>query len=466
MGDVKQRKQKTEVVIQPVILSGGSGSRLWPLSLEAYPKQLIPLFDQTSLLQKTVLRLSGLAVEAPIVVCAESQRFLVASQLQEIGCIPKATLLEPFGRNTAPALALAAIQALSSGEDCVLLVLSADHLIQEPEKFHQAVHEAIPYANQGNFVTFGVIPSSPHTGYGYIQKGEALGKYGYQVKQFVEKPDAKTAEAYVSSKEFYWNSGMFLFRASTYLSALKTYAPEVLLASQQAMNKQQTDLDFSRIDAEAFARAPDISIDYAVMEKVSNRVVIPFDAGWSDVGSWENLCEVSPKDAEGNSVHGDVITSQVTNSYIRSEGRLVVALGLKNLIVVETADAVLVADKSCGQLVRGIVSHLKHHQREEHLYHREQHFPWGSIELLGEGPCTEVRHFKVRAHRRTDALEAMSLMHYWIIVRGNAEIEGESGVFRLREKSFFNPKEKEGYMIRNTGSEMLEFVEVRVGIFN
>lgn len=450
-------------VIQPVILSGGSGSRLWPLSREAYPKQLIPLFDQTSLLQKTVLRLSGLPVADPIVVCAESQRFLVASQLQEIGCHPKVILLEPFGRNTAPAVALAAIQANAQyKEDPLLLVLSADHLIQEPEKFHQAVHEAQVHAKQNNFVTFGVVPTSPHTGYGYIQKGESLGETGYQVTQFVEKPDLETAETYLKSGDFYWNSGMFLFRASTYLAALKTFEPTIFSACQKAMAKQQTDFDFSRIDADEFSQTPDISIDYAVMEKVPNRVVIPFSAGWSDVGSWESLCEVSPKNLEGNSVHGDVITSNVSSSYIRSEGRLVVALGLKNLIIVETADAVLVADKSEGQAVRGIVNHLKHHQREERLYHREQYFPWGSCELLEDVSHAQVRYFKVKTDKNVEFLESSLSMKYWVIATGIIEIESEEGVIRLKEKEQFILTKPGKYCVRNVGQQGAEFAEVEI----
>ncbi len=359
-------------MIQPVILSGGSGSRLWPLSREEHPKHLIPLLDQQTLLQKTLLRLQGLSdLLSPLVVCNERQRFMVAQQLQDISVDAQAIVLEPVGRNTAPAVALAAIKAMEQGQDPLLLVLAADHMIQQADLFRETVMDAVAYATADHLVTFGVVPLKPHTGYGYIHRGSRIGAHAYQVAQFVEKPSLPTAQQYLRSGHYYWNSGMFLFKASVYLKALQHHAPEILMACQLTMKHQQQDSDFTRIDAEAFKHCPDISIDYAVMEKASNVAVLPLDAGWSDVGSWESLWEVCLQDAQNNVVQGDVLSEGVSNSYLRAESRLLTVLGLKEVVVIETPDAVLVADMKYSQAVKNVVQMLKKANRIEHIRHLE-----------------------------------------------------------------------------------------------
>ncbi len=351
-------------MIQPVILSGGSGTRLWPLSTRESPKHLIPLLDHETLLQKTLLRLKGLNDLLPsIVVCNEMQRFMVAQQLQDIGCQPQAILLEPFGRNTAPAVALAAMKSVEQGQDPLLLVLAADHIIQQSDLFQETVGDAIEYAEAGRLVTFGVVPTKPHTGYGYIQRGSKIGTHAYQVAQFVEKPNLVTAQQYLRTGHYYWNSGMFLFKASVYLGALKQYAPDIFTTCQQAMGAQKIDQDFTRIEEHIFKQCPDISIDYAVMEQASNVAVLPLDAGWSDVGSWESLWEACLRDENDNVLQGDVLIENVTGSYVRAEHRLVAVLGLTDVVVVETADSVLVAHKQQSQAVKNLANIIQ--QRKE-----------------------------------------------------------------------------------------------------
>ncbi|VDY63100.1 Mannose-1-phosphate guanylyltransferase 1 [Shimwellia blattae] len=370
-------------MILPIIMAGGTGSRLWPMSRELYPKQFLRLNGGDSMLQATVNRLHGLGVSQPLVICNEQHRFLVAEQLRQINCLSKNIILEPIGKNTAPAIALAAINAaVNSNEDPLLLVLAADHVIENTKSFHQAIHDAIPYANQGKLVTFGIVTTGPETGYGYIQRGQKFNEAecsAFEVKRFVEKPDLATAQEYFESGEYYWNSGMFLFRAKRYLEELGVHRPDILTACQDAMAGQSPDSaqDFIRVDKEAFIRCPDESIDYAVMEKTSSAVVVPLDAGWNDVGSWSALWEVNDKDEQGNAVTGDVFTHNVTDCYINAEEQLVAAVGVENLVIVSTKDAVLVIDKSKVQDVKKVVEHLKKNCRREYRLHRESYSPWG-----------------------------------------------------------------------------------------
>ena len=375
-------------MIRPVILSGGSGTRLWPLSRELYPKQLLPLVGERTMLQETILRLQGLSDRgAPLVVCNEAHRFMVAEQLRQVGQTAETVILEPVGRNTAPAVAVAALHATAEGEDPVLLILPADHVIRKAEVLTHAIHKGLEAVEAGYLLTFGVVPTAPETAYGYIRAGSPLERECrdatspvpslpspeaevHMVGEFVEKPDRATAEKYLATGDYYWNSGMFMFKASTYLAELDKARPEILAACRLAWQARAADLDFTRLDGEAFADCPSDSIDYAVMEKTEHAVVIPLDAGWSDVGSWAALWEVGETDAQGNVTFGDVINVDCRNSYLYSGSRLVAGIGLQDAVVVETADALLVAAKDRIEDVKRIVDHLKLSEREEPFLHR------------------------------------------------------------------------------------------------
>lgn len=363
--------------MQPVVLAGGSGSRLWPKSRVAFPKQFLSLTSEATMLQDTLSRLTGTSAASPIVICNEAHRFLVAEQLRQNDIAHGGIILEPVGRNTAPAIALAALHALKSDEDAILLILAADHLIQDLSEFHSVIQAAENLAKQEKLVTFGIVPDEAHTGYGYIKSGEVL-QNGFSVAEFVEKPDLATATQYVESGEYFWNSGMFMFKASVFLSELKKYAPAILTACQQAIATKTTDLEFIRIDAEQFSASPDDSIDYAVMEKTAHAAMVTLNAGWSDVGSWSSLWQTAQhKDSQGNVAIGDVMLHQVSNSYINSEQRLIAAIGLDDVVIVETKDAVLVANKDKVEEIKSIVNQLKAQKRPEFEFHREVYRPWG-----------------------------------------------------------------------------------------
>lgn len=448
----------------PVIISGGTGTRLWPLSRKNKPKQFLSLFDEASLFQNTLTRLSDFeGVADPIIVCNVDHRFMVAEQLQEIDLAAKDIILEPCARNTAPAIALAALKAQEAGEDPMLLVLAADHVIQSIPAFHQAIEQAKQLAEKDKLVTFGIQPQSAHTGYGYI---EAIEKNTpSDVKQFVEKPDLATAESYVAAGNFFWNSGMFLFKASTYINELQKYSPEMLDACQKALEKSITDLDFVRIDSEAFEQSPSDSIDYAVMEKTTKAMVVPLDAGWSDVGSWSSLWETFPQDENNNVLIGDVITESVNNSYIHSENRLVTVLGLDNVVVVETHDAIMVAHKDQAQNVKKIVDLLNKQDRKEVHTHRKCYRPWGSYDSVDMGERFQVKRITVNPGA------ALSLqMHYhraehWVVVCGTAEVTRNDEVILLGEnESTFIPLGSV-HRLRNPGRVPLEIIEVQSGSY-
>jgi mannose-1-phosphate guanylyltransferase/mannose-6-phosphate isomerase len=456
-------------MIIPVILSGGAGTRLWPLSRELYPKQLLPLTSTHTMLQETLLRLGGLQASAPLVVCNESHRFLVAEQLRQLGVSPLATILEPVGRNTAPAIALAAHAALkaaagAAAADPVLLVLPADHVIRDVPAFQQAVQAALGAAQSGQLATFGIVAATPETGYGYIQRGPASGA-AYRIARFVEKPDAARAAEFVKSGEYYWNSGMFMFRARRYLDELARYAPEIARACEAAFRAARADLDFTRVDAKAFEACPADSIDYAVMEKTADAVVVPLAAGWSDVGSWSALHEASAADAHGNVTHGDVISEDTHGSYLHSQSRLVAAVGLRDHVVVETKDAVLVAPRSRVQDVKKLVQQLKEQGRYEHSLHREVFRPWGSYDSLGSGARFQVKLLRVKPGGTLSLQLHHQRAEHWVVVAGSARITRGEEVFTLAENQSTYIPVGVKHRIENPGTVPVEIIEVQSGSY-
>nr|WP_295376826.1 mannose-1-phosphate guanylyltransferase/mannose-6-phosphate isomerase [Pseudoxanthomonas sp.] len=446
--------------LQPVLLSGGSGTRLWPLSREAYPKQFLPLASDHTMVQDTWLRIAPLAGARPIVVANEEHRFLVAEQLRQIGAPAPHILLEPVGRNTAPAIAAAALQAMSTGDDPVLLVLPSDHVVHDAEGFRQAVRAALPAAEAGALVTFGIVPDAPETGFGYIQAdaGEGLRK----VSRFVEKPDAATAQAYLDAGGYYWNSGMFLFRASRYLEELERFRPDIVAAVRAAFAGANSDGDFVRLDKDAFAASPSDSIDYAVMEKTGDAMVLPVDIGWNDVGSWSALWEVGERDAEGNAHHGDVIAVDTRNSYAYAQ-RLVALVGLDDVVVVETDDAVLVARKDRVQEVKQVVAQLKDGQRSQAVLHREVHRPWGSYDSVDMGTRHQVKRIKVKPGAKLSLQSHAHRAEHWIVVKGVARVTRDNDVFELYENQSTYIPIGARHRLENPGKEALELIEVQSG---
>jgi mannose-1-phosphate guanylyltransferase/mannose-6-phosphate isomerase len=460
-------------MLTPVILSGGAGTRLWPLSRELYPKQLLALTGERTMLQQTALRLAGLAAAAPIVVCNEAHRFLVAEQLRQLRIESRATVLEPFGRNTAPAIALAALAAVKmaaaepDAEDPVLLVLPADHVIKDVAAFQEAVRVALPAANQGKLVTFGIVPGAPETGYGYIHRGAAISTDSgvYQIARFVEKPSLERAQQFLQSGDYLWNSGMFMFRASRYLEELERFAPQIARVARHASESAKADLDFVRIDAKTFENCPSDSIDYAVMEKTSDAVVVPLAAGWSDVGSWSALHEACATDGHGNVARGDVIAEDSANCYLYSESRLVAAVGLTDHVVVETKDAVLVAPKNRVQDVKKLVSRLKEAGRYEHSLHREVFRPWGSYDSIESGERFQVKRLKVKPGATLSLQMHHHRAEHWIVVSGTARITRGEEVFLLEENQSTYIPIGVKHRIENPGMIPLHIIEVQSGSY-
>lgn len=452
-------------MLLPVVMAGGSGSRLWPLSRSLYPKQFISLTSEKSMLQETIVRLSSLEHQSPLIICNEEHRFIVAEQLRKQNIQHGGIILEPVGRNTAPAISLAALHAVKSGEDPLLLVLAADHVIQDSFAFSDAVRAAIPSAEQGMLVTFGIVPTAPETGYGYIKHGDAIKESVFRVAQFVEKPDLDTAEQYLASGEYYWNSGMFLFKASRYLEELKEHHPNILEACELAMQDSRQDLDFIRLAEEAFFLCPDDSIDYAVMEKTHDALVVPMNAGWSDVGSFSALWEVSAKDDLGNVAVGDVLTDQTSNSYIYAQNKLVSTVGVENLVIIETKDAVLVANKDKVQDVKNIVNQLKVQNRNECEQHREVYRPWGSHDEIAEGERFHVKHLRVKPGEKTALQMHHHRAEHWIVVQGTAKVtNGEKSYLVSENQSTYIPLGS-AHRIENPGKVDLHLIEVRSGTY-
>lgn len=453
----------------PIILCGGSGTRMWPLSRSAYPKQYLALHGQQTLVQQTAARLDGLAnVAAPIIITNNEQRFLVAEQMLAAGIQPQAMLLEPVGRNTAPAVAVAAWQALQHDANAVLLVLPSDHVIQHSQVFQALVQQALPAAQAGQLVTFGIAPDSPHTGYGYIQRGQALAEVDglFAVAAFVEKPDLARAQAFVADGGYYWNSGMFLFRADAYLRELQQLQPAIYQYSQQAFEQAQRDLDFVRLDATAFAVCPSDSIDYAVMEKTAKAAVVPAAGlGWSDIGSWSALADITPQDANGNAVQGDVLQHATSGCYVRAESRLVATVGVQDLVVVETADAVLVAHKSQVQDVKKIVEQLAAAGRSEAVFHQRVNRPWGWYEGLAMGERFQVKRIQVKPGSSLSLQLHHHRAEHWVVVKGTALItNGDSELLLSENQSTYIPLGTVHRLV-NPGRIPLEIVEVQSGSY-
>ncbi|MCS3747448.1 mannose-1-phosphate guanylyltransferase/mannose-6-phosphate isomerase [Xanthomonas sp. 3793] len=448
--------------VLPIILSGGSGTRLWPLSRESYPKQFLPLVGDKSMLQATWLRSAPVAGHAPIVVANEEHRFMAAEQLQQLGVKPSAILLEPKGRNTAPAIAVAALEAMRNGADPLLLVLPSDHVIQNEAAFQAAVTAAAGAAEQGKLVTFGIKPTAPETGYGYIKAGAGTGATA--VERFVEKPDLATAQGYLASGEYYWNSGMFLFRASRYLEELRKFHPAIADACQKAWENGKRDADFTRLDKDAFAASPSDSIDYAVMEKTADAVVVPLDAGWNDVGSWSSLLDVSEQDAHGNAHHGDVIQVDCRNTYAYGS-RLIAMVGLEDVVVVETPDAVLVGHRDRIQEVKDVVGQIKTAGRSEATWHRKVYRPWGAYDSIDMGQRHQVKRITVKP----GAVLSLQMHHHraehWIVVSGTAEVTRGDEVLLLTENQSTYIPLGVTHRLRNPGKLPLELIEVQSGSY-
>lgn len=451
----------------PVILSGGSGTRLWPLSRELHPKQFLTLNDKNaSLFQGTLKRLDGMAgIEAPVVVANAEHRFMAAEQIREIGIRDAAILLEPEGRNTAPALAAAALHAQARDPKTLLLVLPADHAIGRIERFHRAVEAGREAALAGKLITFGIVPHSPETGYGYIRVETPSGDHPVDISAFVEKPNAEKAEEFLASGQYLWNSGMFLLRADRYLEELAHYSPEILDAVETSMAKARSDLDFIRMDADAFRKSPSISIDYAVMEHTRDAAVVPLDAEWSDVGSWSALAAATKADANGNVLSGDTLTEDTERSLVRAESRLVATLGLRDHIVVETSDAVLVARSDRAQDVKLLVAQLREAGRTEPLMHKRVNRPWGWYEGMVEGDRFQVKRICVKPGASLSLQKHHHRAEHWIVVRGTAEVTRDNEQFLLSEDQSTYIPIGTRHRLANPGTIPLELIEVQTGSY-
>ncbi len=451
------------MTIHPIILSGGSGTRLWPLSRAAYPKQLMPLVSDRSLLQETLERVADPAsFAAPVLICNDEHRFLVAEQLRALGRKAEAIVLEPVGRNTAPAVAAAALMAKPEN---LLLILPSDHYIVDAAKFRAAVAIAAKAAQGGQLVTFGITPTAPETGYGYIRRGEALAKTDgcFRVAAFVEKPDAVTAVKYLASGQYLWNSGMFLFRADRYLAELAKFEPAMLASVKQAVAGAARDLDFIRLAKDGFVAAGAKSIDYAVMEKTAEAAVVPAEMGWTDVGSWAALWGVAKKDANGNALIGDVIAADVTNSYIRSESRLVTAVGLDNVVLVETVDAVMAVARDRAQDIRLIIDRLNATDRGERLAHRRVYRPWGSYETVDVDRGFQVKRLVVNPGAKLSLQKHARRAEHWVVVRGTARVTRDRDIYDLfANQSTYIPLGAV-HRLENPGTEILHLIEVQSG---
>jgi mannose-1-phosphate guanylyltransferase/mannose-6-phosphate isomerase len=451
----------------PVILSGGAGTRLWPLSRSLYPKQLQKLTSDRTMLQDTALRLHGETGTAPpIVVCNNDHRFAVADQLLQLRISPTALLLEPVGRNTAPAAAVAALLALRRNPDAILVLLPADHAIADVTGFRAAMRVAIAEAEQGRFVTFGVKPDKPHVGYGYIERGAVVSSDGvYTVERFKEKPDAETAKQYLASGRFLWNSGIFVFRADRYLAELEKLQPLVLSACRASLDSARRDLDFLRLDEANFVRSPNISIDYAVMEHVKDTVVIPIDIRWNDVGSWGALWEIGEKDEQGNVAAGDVIIQKSSGCYVRSEKALVTVLGVQDLVIVETGDSLLIAARDSAEDVKDIVAELKRRGREEEQSHSRHHRPWGFYETVDDGDRFQVKHLMVKPGAQLSLQMHHHRAEHWVVVSGTGRItRGEETMLLGPNESTYIPMGMT-HRLENPGKLPLHIIEVQSGAY-
>ena len=457
-------------ILIPVILCGGTGSRLWPLSRRSFPKQFISILDgKDSLLQSTEKRILGIKnIKNPILICNEEHRFIVADQMKEININPKAIILEPFGKNTAPAITIAALKALEEDEEAILIILSSDHSIEDNDKFLEVINLGKEYANKGNLVTFGIVPSFPSTGYGYIKSEREFNikkVEGLQISEFIEKPNIKLAEEFIKDKKYTWNSGIFMFKAKKILEEINKYQPKIYSSCKKALSKSIKDLDFERLDLNEFKKCPNISIDLAVMEKTSIGTVLPLDAGWNDIGSWKAVWDDSPKDFDGNYSKGKVLIKNSKNSYFRSEERLIVGLGLEDLIVVETRDAILIANKNQDQEVKHIVTELNNNNISEGLCHKKVFRPWGNYTSLVENKRWQVKQIQVNPGGKLSLQYHDHRAEHWIVVKGtaNVEINGENQILSENQSVYIPIGAK--HRLSNTGKIPLTLIEVQSGTY-
>ena len=462
---VQKGSMTSSHTLYPVILSGGSGTRLWPLSRAALPKQLLALHGSRTMIQDTVLRAQLPGAAPPLLLCSEAHRFLVAEQMQEIGVTPRAIVLEPVGRNTAPAAAVAALMTAEQEAQGVIVLLPSDHVVRDADAFTQAVGLAAQAAREGHIVTFGMQPNAPETGYGYVHRGPRLEKVDgvHRVQRFVEKPDAATAQGYLDDGGYFWNGGMFVFRADVLLDDMRVHAPDVLAAARAALAGAKRDLDFVRLDAKAFSDSPDISIDYALMEKTDRAAVVPCDIGWSDVGAWSALWDIRERDAHGNVFSGDVIAHDSSGSLVHSGKHLTALVGVRDLVVIVTDDALLVADKSRTQDVKAIVDRLKSDGRSEHTEHKRVFRPWGSYETVDIGDRFQVKHIMVRPGGRLSLQMHHHRAEHWVVVQGTARVTvGEKvSILNENESTFIPLGEK--HRLENAGEGPLRLIEVQSG---
>ncbi len=459
------------IVLLPIILAGGKGSRLWPLSRELYPKQFLTIMGVRSMLQETLGRLANIEHQAPMLICNEEHRFIAAEQLRQQDVSHSGIILEPVGRNTAPAIAITAMQAIKNNpnQDPILLVLAADHVIEDISSFEASIEQAKKYAEQDLMVTFGIIPTAPETGYGYIKgkvnQANIESEAAIQIERFVEKPDLETAQSYVASGDYYWNSGMFMFKASTFLNELKQYRPDIFQACEDALADATLDMDFIRLDKERFELCPDESIDYAVFEKTTNGVVVPMNCGWSDIGSWSALWDISEKSHKGNVTKGDVITIDSTNNYLRADNKLIATIGIDDLIVVETKDALLVADKSRVQDVKRVVRQLKEAQRSEYRVHREVYRPWGKYDSIDHGERDQVKRITVNPGEKLSIQMHHHRAEHWIVVSGTAKVTNGDDTFLVTEDQSTYIPLGTVHALENPGKIPLEMIEVQTGSY-
>ncbi len=460
-------KLVTMARLYPVILSGGVGSRLWPLSRSLFPKQLLPLAGKNSLIQDTALRARQAPFAPPIIVCNVEHRFLIAEQMREAGVKPLAILLEPVGRNTAPAAAAAALMVTEQDPKGIIMLMPADHLVADTAAFSRAVAAAAQAASHDDLVTFGIQPHSPETGYGYIRRGEP--RHGSEtvlaVKAFVEKPDLATARSYIASGEYLWNSGMFAFKASAFLAELARLEPDLLARCREAVSEASKDLDFIRLAPGPFSQCRSVSIDYAVMEHTAKAAVVPVEMGWSDIGSWESLWQASPKDHAGNTLFGDVLQEASANSYLRSDGPFVAAVGVKDVVVVATVDAVLVAAKDSSQDVKKIVERLEKAGRDLHVTHRKVYRPWGAYESIDSGERFQVKRITVNPGAKLSLQMHHKRAEHWVVVSGTARVTCDDKVFPLTENQSTYIPLGSRHRLENTGSEPLQLIEVQSGSY-